>query len=244
MKKLIAIFAVLASLSLAVSPVATAQTNVDIDAVADSVSNADVDTLLNDLQTPPDDDQLPDGFSDAEYANPDTATSEQGVIPSADIGDATGSIAYTMEWEPSAMASPETGMAGTPAAANGGFAIRQATLNYIFVDEEITSDDLDDFKSGAEQGLMSQASPESGTETNIETIQVEGTDAILLTYTLNDQGIQSVVKMVALPVGNTMVISMLVEASNEVNQDAVETSAQDLVLSGTGYLGDVAENGQ
>src|SRR5699024_4790415 len=77
MKKLIAIFAVLASLSLAVSPVATAQTNVDIDAVADSVSNADVDTLLNDLQTPPADDQLPDGFSDAEYANPDTATSEQ-----------------------------------------------------------------------------------------------------------------------------------------------------------------------
>src|SRR5699024_5318809 len=119
------------------------------------------------------------------------------------------------------------------------FAVRQATLNFIVVGEEITSDDLDDFKSGAEQGLEDET-PGAGAETNVETIQVAGTDAILLTYTLNDQGIQSAVKMVALPVGNTMVISMLVEAGNQVDQDAVESAARGLVLAGANYLGTAA----
>lgn len=241
MKKFIAIFALFASLSFAVSPVAMAQSQVDIDAVSKSVSSADLNTLLEDLKTPPADDQLPDGFSNAQFSDPKTASGDEGVLPASDLAGSAGSVAYSLDWEP--VAAGATAEA-SPAASADNFAIRFATLNYVFFDKEITSKDLEDFKSGAEQGIAGEASPAAGTETSVENIQIEGKDAVLLSYTLNDQGVQSVVKMIALPVGNCMVISMLVEASSQVDADSVQTAAQDLVLAGTSYLGDVAKSGQ
>lgn len=241
MKKLIAIFALVASLSFAVSPVAMAQSEVDVDAVSQSVMDADLDTLLENLKTPPADDQLPDGFSNAQFADPEAASGSEGVLPASDLQGSAGSVAYSMDWDPTAAAGTAE---ATPDAASSDFAVRMATVNYVFFDDEITADDLEDFKSGAEQGITGESSPEAGTETSVETIQVEGTDAVLLTYILNDSGVQSVVQMVAMPVGNCMVISMLVEAGQEVDSDAVQTSAEDLVMAGTSYLGTVAESGQ
>lgn len=245
MKKLLAIVALIASLGFAVSPVAMAQSTVDVDAVSQAVSDADLDTLLKDLETPPADDELPAGFTNATYVNPETASAEEGVLPSADLAGTAGSVAYSLDWEPvAASASPDASPEASPAGLDSSFAIRFATLNYVFFDQEITADDLEDFRSGAEEGIAGEASPEAGTETNVETIQIDGTDAILLSYVLKDQGVESVVQMVALPVGNCMVIAMLVEASTTVDQQAVQTSAEDLAIAGTDYLGNVAESGQ
>lgn len=238
MRKLLVIFALFTSLSFAAAPVAMAQGDVDIDVASDAVMDANLDTLMADLQTPPADDQLPDGFSNATFADPESGNTEEGVLPASDLEGAEGSVAYSIDWDPTSAATPETDTGGDPA-----FAVRMATLNYIFIDDEITSSDFEDFKSSAEQGYGGDASPEAGTETNIDTIQVNGTDAILLSYVINDEGVQSVVQMIALPVGNTMVVSMLVEAGAEVDQDATQTSAEDLVLSGADYLGVVATDG-
>src|SRR5699024_7788809 len=149
--------------------------------------NADLDTLLTNLETPPADDQLPDGFANAQYADPESASADEGVLPASDLQGSAGSAAYSIEWEPTAAAGTAE---ATPDMASSNFAVRFATLNYVFFDEEITSDDLADFKEGAEQGIAGAASPEAGTETQVQDIQIGGQDAVLLTYVLQDQGVQ------------------------------------------------------
>ena len=237
MRKMLLLFAMIASFSFAVAPVAMAQNDVDIESISQAVTDADLNTLMANLETPMSDEALPDGFTNATYVDPKTATGEEGVLPASDLEGSEGSVAYTVDWDPTAVsASPEAEASPT----GSGFAVRIATLNYVFFDSEISSSDLEDFKSGAEEGLQG----EEGAETTVETIQVAGTDAVLLTYNLESEGVQSIVQMVALPVGNTMVISMLVEAGMDVDADAVQTAAQDLTLAGAAYLGTVAEDAQ
>lgn len=71
-----------------------------------------------------------------------------------------------------------------------------------------------------------------------------GVEGALVTYVLNEEALQSVVQIVAIPVGNTMVISMVVQAGTEVDADAVLTASEDLVLAGVDYLGTVAGDAQ
>lgn len=71
-----------------------------------------------------------------------------------------------------------------------------------------------------------------------------GVEGALVTYVLNEEALQSVVQIVAIPVGNTMVISMVVQAGTEVDADAVLTASEDLALAGVDYLGTVAGDAQ
>jgi len=236
MRKFILLFAMIASLSFAASPVAMAQDSVDLDAIGDTVLDADIDQLIAGMETPMSDDELPDGFSNAVFQDPDAATGDSGIIPTSDLDGSEGSVAYAVDWDPTSVASTP----GAEASPEGiSFAVRIGTLNYIFVGEEITGDDLDDFRDGVQQGAES-----TGDEATVETIQVNGKDAVLMTYVLEEDGIQSVVQMIALPVGNVMVTAMLVEAGETVDADNVRTNAEALVVSGAEYLGSVAEQAQ
>lgn len=218
MNRLVAIVSVALVLGLALPPAATAGKRVDIEGISRTVLDTEIDPLLARLQTPPADDQLPPFFSDAIYVEP--GTDAEGVLTPSDLVGSAGSASYTMTWAP----------------PRAGLAVRFATVNYVFFDTVITPRDLEDFKSGAEEGLVSE-------EIQVDTIELEGADAVLLTFVLQDEVVQSVVQMVALPVGNCMVIAMLVEAGTSVDERVLQTAAEDLVLASASYLGSVAEAG-
>jgi hypothetical protein len=235
MRKILLLLAMIASLSFAVAPVAMAQDDIDLTSISETVLDADLQTLITALETPMANEELPAGFSNATYMDPETATGNEGVLPSSELEGSEGSVAYMVEWDPANVdGTPEAD--ASPTAE--GFSIRIATLNYVFFDDEISSDDLDDFKAEVEKSLQT----EEGAESSVETVEMSGSDAVLLTYQIDDGNVQSIVQMVALPVGNTMVISMIVEAGSEVDAEALQTASEELALSGATYLGTVAES--
>lgn len=230
MRKLFTFVALLVSLMMASSAV-VAQTpesdfsGVDIEAVAETTLNTDLETLTAAMEEPMADSALPAGFSNATFVDPSTATSEDLVLPTEDLEFAEGSAAYTVDYEPE----------------SNGMVIGFSSLNYVFVGDEITQEDLDDFSEGASGGLGDDV---SGAETSIEDIQINGVDAVLISYELDEDGILSVVQMIAIPVGNTMVLGMVVAASDDpsLNAGTIKADAENLVLAGIDHLGVVAED--
>lgn len=248
MRKFLLLVAMAVSLTFATAPVAMAQSDVDVEAAAEAVLNADQDALMTALETPIPDEDLPEAFSNAAYVDPETASGEEGALPASGLEGAEGSVAYAVDFDPAALAAADSAQTSSEADA---FSIGLASLNYVFMSEEITIDDLEDFKAGAEEALAEEAgvdaSPEAGAVAPVaavEDIQVGGVDGVLITYLLNEEGVQSVVQMVAIPVGNTVVVSMTVQAGTEVDADAVLTASEDLALAGVDYLGTVAESAQ
>ncbi len=244
MRRFLLVLTMLMGVVFATAPLASAQTDVDIEQVSETVLSADTDALLTGLETPMDDEALPEGFSEAAFAAPGDATAEEGVLPTEDLEGTLGTIAYTVSYDPSASGSPEAetdDSASTPALDDlSGLSFGFASLNYIVFEDELTSDDLEDFKSGAEEGI---ASEDEGTAT-VEDITVGDTDAVLLTYVIEEEGVQSVVQMVAVPVGNVMVMSMTVLAAETVDADQLRVASEDLALAGIDHLGVVAEDAQ
>ena len=248
MRKILFLLVMAVCFTFATAPLAMAQDEVDIEAVAETVIEADLDALMTALETPVTDEDLPEGFSNATFVDPETATGEEGVVPASDLEGAEGSVAYAIDFDPAARVTADAAEASPQAEA---FSIGFASLNYIFMGDEITADDLEDFKSGAEEGLVEEAGAEASPEAaaaefdaTVEDIQVGGVDGALITYLLDEQGVQSVVQLVAIPVGNTMVIAMAVEAGTGVDADAVLEASEDLALAGVDYLGTVAEDAQ
>jgi hypothetical protein len=244
MRRLLLALTVLMGVVFATAPLASAQTDVDVAAVSESVLSADTDALLTGLETPMDDDALPAGFSDATFATPEEAAAEEGVLPTGDLDGTVGSVAYTIGYDPDATASPEAAGAAdaeaTPELDLSSLSFGFASLNYVVFEDELTAGDMADFKDGAQQGIDDE---EDGTA-SVEDITVGDTDGVLLTYVIEEQGVQSVVQMVALPVGNVMVMSMVVLAATEVDADQLQVASEDLALAGIEHLGVVAEEAQ
>jgi hypothetical protein len=243
MRKIVLVLTMLVGFAFATSPLAMAQGDVDIDAVSETVLAADTDALLTELETPMADENLPEGFSEAEFADPEQATAEEGVLPSEDLEGTLGSVAYTLSYEPAGTASPEAGATTTDEATPGldmsALSFGFASVNYVVFEEELDSGDLEDFKDGAQHGI-----DEEEGQASVEDITIGDTDGVLLTYIIEDSGVQSAVQMVAVPVGNVMVMSMVVLASTEVDADAIQTDSENLVLAGIEHLGTVAEDAQ
>jgi hypothetical protein len=232
MRKLFGLVALLVSVMMASTSV-VAQTpaadfsEVDIEAVAETALGADLDALMTGMEEPMADEALPAVFSNATYVDPETAGSEDLVLPAEDLEFADGSVAYNVDYAPEAQ----------------GMVIGFSSLNYIFVDAEITEDDMDDFIEGASEGMEEDT---SGAEMAVEEVEINGVTGALISYELEEDGIISIVQMVALPVGNTMVISMVVAASDDLSLDSgtVLTDAESLALAGVDHLGIVAEDAQ
>ena len=233
MRKIVMLFALIASLLLASVPAAAQGTPeadfnaVDIESAAEATLATDLDDLLTDMEEPIDESLLPTGFSAPEFVDPEKATSDDLVLPAEDLAFSEGSVAYSIDYEPDTT----------------GFSIGMSSLTFVFVDGEITASDMDDFKEGATQGLEDDG---SGAEMAVEDIEINGVDAVLISYELVEDDIISVVQMVAMPVGNTMVMSMVVAASDDLEMDTeqVRTDAENLLLAGVQHLGTVAEAAQ
>lgn len=232
MRKLFGLIALLVSVMMASTSV-VAQTpsadfsEVDVQAVAETALDADLDTLIADMEEPMADDALPAVFSNATFVDPATAGSEDLVLPAEDLEFADGSVAYTVDYAPESQ----------------GMVIGFASLNYIFVDEEITEDDVADFIDGASEGI---AGDTSGGNASVDEFEINGVTGAVISYELEEDGIISIVQMVALPVGNTMVLSMVVAASDDLSLEggAVLSDAENLALAGVDHLGVVAEGAQ
>ena len=242
-RTMLLVLSMLMGVVFSTSPLASAQEDVDIQAVSETVLGAEAEALLTGLETPIADADLPAGFSAAEFVDPDQATGEEGVIPAEDLDGTLGSVAYMIGYEPSAtddaVASPESGAA----PLSFGF----SSLNYVVFEDELGPEELEEFKAGVEEGIAGEsaatpAAGEASENATVEDITVGDTDAVLLTYIIEEEGVQSVVQMVAVPVGNVMVMSMVVLAAESVDADALRADAESLALSGVDYLGTVAES--
>jgi hypothetical protein len=204
------------------SPVAT---DVDIAAISEAVLEADPETLVEALATPPDDSDLPEGFLNPASGTPENADLVDAFTSEiAEIEGTVGNVNQAFDTDPSVV----------PGLISAG------VLTYIVTDEEITSDDLDDFEEGAGGGFEGEA---AGSEGSVDRITVGDTDAVLITVSTEESGVTAVVQIVALPVGNTMVIGTVVVADQgEVLPDDVLPFAEELTLAGASHLGTVAED--
>jgi hypothetical protein len=232
MRKLMMFVALIAGLMMVASPVA-AQTpaadfaDVEVETIAATTLDADLDALITGMEEPMVDADLPEGFSNAEFVDPEAAGEMDLVLPTEDLEFSEGSVAYNVDYEPDTT----------------GLAIGLSSLNYIFVDGEISEDDMDDFREGATQGLEEDT---TGADVAVEDIEINGVTGVLISYELEEEGITSIVQMIALPVGNTMVLGMVVAASDDpqLNGGQILTDAENLVLAGVDHLGAVAEDAQ
>lgn len=226
MRRLMLVFAMLFGIVLTTAPLAVAQSDeVDVAEVGEAVLDADPEAIVEGLENPPDDDQLPEGFF-----NPPSGTPENEELGSAfelPVSDLEGSIA-----------SVNFAFDTDPEVIEG--LISAGYLNYVVLEEEVTDDMLEDFKSGAEEGM--EGNTDETIEFAVEDIEVGGANAVLITVTTTDEGASAVVQMVAVPVGNTFVIgTALVADQEEVDPAAVQTHAEELTLAGVEYLGTIAE---
>lgn len=226
MRRLMLVFAMLFGIVLTTAPLAVAQSDeVDVAEVGEAVLDADPEAIVEGLENPPDDDRLPEGFF-----NPPSGTPENEELGSAfelPVSDLEGSIA-----------SVNFAFDTDPEVIEG--LISAGYLNYVVLEEEVTDDMLEDFKSGAEEGMESNT--DETIEFAVEDIEVGGANAVLITVTTTDEGASAVVQMVAVPVGNTFVIgTALVADQEEVDPAAVQTHAEELTLAGVEYLGTIAE---
>lgn len=226
-KRMFIVVGLLMSLLMASTPLVAAQTEPDVKAIGKAVEKMDSATLIEGLQTPPRARTLPDGFTKAEFVDISTA---EGAASADCMYDAStisveGAAGYIMTVDTSVI----------------DYKYTCASINYlVFNPDDLGSDPLGDFKSGVESGLE-ESSSEGGAGEVTDTT-VAGTDAILITYTLKQNGANVVVQTLALPVGNVFVVTLVsVGDTGAVKPAAVEQLANDLAVAAIDYLGTVAE---
>lgn len=223
------VLAMLFCFVLSTAPMVAAQAeDVDVAAVSEAVLDADPEALVEGLEEPPADEDLPEGFINPPSGTPANADlAESFELPTSEIDGAIGSVNFPFDTDPEVI----------PGLVSAGY------LNYIVIDEEITDDQLEDFKTGAEEGLAE--SSDASIESTVEDITVGDTDGVLITVVTSQSGASAVVQLVALPVGNTFVIgTALVADQEEVDPADVQTHAEELTLAGVAHLGAVAEDAQ
>ena len=201
------------------------ETTADVDAVAESVLAVDPEDLAVALEEAPTDADLPEGFLAPVDGTPENAEVVDAF--SSGLGElegAVGNVTHGLDTDPDVV----------PGMLSSGI------LTYITADEEISDSDLDDFQDGIEEGLDSSSGTFS--EGSVDRVEVQGTDAVLVTLVLEEEGTSVVVQMLAIPVGNTMVVAtVLVVDTTTVDAADVEPFTAELAVAGVNYLGTVAE---
>lgn len=229
MTRLTLVLAVLFGIVLSTAPVAAAQDEeVDVAAISETVLDADPEALVEGLTDPPADEDLPEGFINPPSGTPENADlAESFQLPASEFPGSIGSVNFPFDTDPDVI----------PGLISAGY------LNYVVSDEEITDEQIEAFKQGAEEGLT--ATPDPAIETSVEDITVGEVDAVLISVVTEQNNVSAVVQLIALPVGNTFVIgTALVADQGEVDADEVQAYAEELTLAGVAHLGEVAEDAQ
>jgi len=226
MRRVLMMFALVLGLVLTTAPLAAAQSDeVDVAEVGETVLDADPETIVEGLEEPPADEDLPEGFVNPPDGTPENA--ELGAafeLPVSDLEGSLASVNFAFDTDPQEIEG----------LISSGF------LNYVVLEDEVTSQDLEQFREGAEQGVESNA--DDSIEFDIGDLELGGADAVLITITTTDPGASAVVQMIAVPVGNAFVVgTVLVADQEEVDAATVQGHAEDLTLAGVEYLGTLAE---
>lgn len=221
-RRFIALVALVLSFVLA-GPAVAAQDAAELDTIAEAVLATDSADLVTALEEPITDADLPGGFLAPVNGVPENAEIVDAFVNG--MGDLGG------------VATPvNQGLDTDPELVEG--LLSTAVITYMVTDQEITADDLADFSEGLESGLNSDPSMQGV----VEPTTLFGTDAVLVTATLEQDGIYVVVQMLAIPVGSTMVVgTLLVADQTEVDPTDIEPLTEDLTVAGVEFLGKAAE---
>lgn len=225
MRRVILVLAMLLGIVLTTAPIAAAQSEeVDVADVSETVLAADPETLVTGLESPPEDDQLPEGF-----INPPSGTPANQEISEAFTNEISGfedtlaTVNFTFDTDPEVVSGE----------------LSTGILTYVVLEEEVTEDVFADYKSGLEEGV---STPVAGTETSVEDLEVGGVQGALATFNQSDSSSSVVVQLLSVPVGNTIVIGTVVSGSqDEIDPAEVQANAEALTLAGVEYLGTLAE---
>ena len=231
MSKFLAFLTLLLGVALSSTGAVAAQTptaGVDVAAIGEAVLAADPAVLVTALATPPDDTLLPAGF--ANPAEADTTGDELAqafVLPENSLDGELGALNHTFATDPAIV----------PGLLSYGY------LNYMVTDHQLTGEDLDKFERLA-AGDASMATPGIDAVATVERIDVAGTEAVKITVVTSLSGIGAGVQMVAVPVGNTLVIGTVLSANQGESDPApLLPFAEALALAGVQHLGNVATSG-
>lgn len=225
MRRLMLVFAMLFGIVLTTAPLAVAQdAEVDVAEIGETVLAADPEALVEGLESPPEDDQLPEGFINPPSGTPaNQEISEAFTSEVSSFEDTLATVNFTFDTDPEVV----------PGELSTGI------LTYVVLEEEVTEDVFDDYKAGLEEGI---STPVAGTETSVEDLEVGGVEGALATFNQSDGSTSAVVQLLSVPVGNTIVIGTVVSGSqDEIDPEEVQTNAEDLTLAGIEYLGTLAE---
>jgi len=246
MSRLFLVCTFLFGMMLASSGVVTAQetaTDVDIAAIGESVLAADPELMVTGLESPPDDASIPEGF-----INPPS-----GVAANAEIVDP---LTGTFENFEGAIGNVSHGFDTDPTVVPG--LISSGILTYIVTDGPIDENALNQIEEQLGQGLnaatpAAEATSEGATpsasgpttEGQVERVEVGGADAIVTSVSAELGAVNGTIQIVAVPVGNTLVIGTVVVADQgEVDPEQVLGFAEALTLAGVEHIGTVAEGAQ
>ncbi len=229
MKRLI-IFA-LAALLAAPTAAVTAQEGVDIPTVAERVSAIDSERLLMGLNTPIPADMLPGQFSEPDMMDKEALSQQRSTFNSV-YDNLSGSMVYTVEYAPSMAATPDASASpnGTPQAL-----FTSATITYLLFTEPIDMSDPDAFGATVQQAMGSEA-----VEGDVQQITLGETPAIMISTEAVINAVEIHANWIAVPVGNVLVIGMVMTGADTFSEDAFIADNEALVLSGIAYLGEVA----
>jgi hypothetical protein len=221
-RRLFAVVALILTFLLA-GPAAAAQDAAELETIAEMVLETDSADLVSALEEPITDRDLPGGFLAPVDGVPENAEIINAFVEG--MGDLDG------------VATPvNQGLDTDPELIPG--LLSTAVITYMVTEQEITEDDLEDFANGIEEGLGDDPSMEG----TVEQVELFDSEAVLSTLTLEQDGIFVVVQMLAIPVGNTMVVGTLLTADEtEVDQSDLLPLTEDLTVAGVEYLGTAAE---
>jgi len=214
------------SIAAAAAQDAESTPTADIASIAASVLSANPETLLTGLATPPADDTLPPGFLNppsGESANADVV--EAFILPADGLTGALGSVSHAFDTDPNVIEG----------------LVSAGVVNFIVSDSEITDEEFSGFELRVATSIRDNLQP--GMTGDVERIPLADEEALLISVVLQGSGTVGLVFMVAVPVGNTIVIgTVVVLSSGGMDSVAVLENAVLLTLSGVAYLDAVAAN--
>lgn len=208
-----------------------AQESVDISAVAEQVSSVDSERLLMGLNTPIPDDILAGPFADARPMEGQTLTEQRARFNDA-LEGISGSVVYTLRYSPvSATASPSASPSGSPVARAPQAIFSSSTLSYLVFSEPIDLSEPEAFASSIQAAMGSEAQ-----EGTVEQITVNDAPAVQISAMTVVNAVELHAQWIAVPVGNVVVIGMVMTGSDSFVEEDFNADNEALVLSGIRYL--------
>ena len=213
-------------LVLALDPRAAVAT-IDADDIAEIAAvtiGADPAALVDELETPPRDRWLPDGFTNPEDADPRYPDLVEDIAPDfSGMPRLVGTVTLPFDTDRDVIDG----------------ALSAGILTYVVATVEITPADLESLAGAVEEGFDQDSVP--GTTADIDQRTIEETEALVITIVTEDDSAEAVVQHIVMPVGNTLVIATVVVADEGVVRERpVRRHAEDLLLAGVDHLGRVA----